>query len=166
MSYDAVDVIVQELQRQGVTAWEIDYHHNHPKIRFVHNGKPMMFVVPGSPSDVRGWQNSLTDLRKMMGVKRIITKSSGPKRRRNRTETKVALADLSFTVKPDPFASLSIVADRMKYEIQHAWRAGEMGFLSGNSGAAPREWPVHLSQSYVAGWWAMHALVNEIGGNT
>ena len=45
-------------------------------------------------------------------------------------------------------------------------RAGQQAFLGGGSGAAPREWPAHLSQAYVAGWWAMHALTHQMGEGT
>lgn len=161
--YDPVEIITKELQLHGVTEWRVDRHSNHPKVLFTFNGKPMMYVAPSSPSDRLGWRNALTSLRKMMGVKRLITKSKAPKRRRNRTETKISLTDLSFSVRPDPFANLSSVADRLRKQINDAWRSGESAFLSGASGASPREWPAHLSQAYVAGWWGMHALVHEIG---
>jgi len=164
MPYDAVETVTRELEVHGVTEWTVE-QGKHPKIRFVFNGQSLMFVVPASPSDAyHGPDNSLTDLRRLMGVKRVIApKRQGPKRQRNRTEAKVGLADLSFSVRPDPFASLAVVADRLKAEIAKAWQSGEMAFLGGGSGAAPAAWPVHLSQAYVAGWWAMHALVHELG---
>jgi len=163
MPYDAVETVTRELETHGVTEWTVE-HGNHPKIRFVFNGKPLMFVVPGMPSDTyRGPENSLAELRRLMGVRRVIgPKRQGPKRQRNRTQAKVHLADLSFSVRPDPFTSLAVVADRMKAEIAEAWQSGEMAFLSGGSGGAPSAWPIHLSQAYVAGWWAMHALVHEL----
>lgn len=162
MLYDPVEVVTDELERHGVTKWDVDRGHNHPKIRFTFNGQQLTFVVAGSPSDSHGWENSLTDLRKRMGVKRVIVKSKTPKRKRNRTEARTGLNDLTFTMKPDPFAGLAVAASRMKAEIGNAWQAGETAFLAGCSGMAPREWPVHLSQAYVAGWWAMHALITEI----
>jgi len=162
--YDPIEVVTTELQAHGVTEWTIDRSNNHPKIRFEFNGNQIMFVVPSSPSDRHGWQNSLTDLRKRMGVRRLVTKSASPKRKRNQTEAKVSLTDLSFSVRPDPFTSLAVVADRMKAEIADAWQRGEHALLGGGSGAAPQTWPIHLSQAYVAGWWAMHALVHEVVG--
>lgn len=163
MAYDAVEIVTQELRTHGVTEWTVE-PGNHPKIRFIFNGKPLMFVVAGTSSDTyRGPDNCLTELRRVMGVKKVAPpKRQGPKRQRNRTEAKVRLADLSFSVRPDPFTSLVVVADRLKADIAKAWQNGEMAFLSGGSGAAPGAWPVHLSQAYVAGWWAMHALVHEI----
>jgi len=162
MLYDPVKVVTDELERHGVTEWDVDRHSNHPKIRFVFNGQKQMFVVAGTPSDRHAWENSLTDLRKRMGVKRLVNKSSTPKRKRNKTEIRTSMAELSFTVQPNALSALSVVADRLRAEINDAWQAGERAFLTGDSGMAPLKWPVHLSQAYVAGWWAMHALVNEL----
>src|ERR1700761_2559247 len=132
MSYDPVAIVLKELHAHGVADKdiEVDRSTNHPKIRFTFDGKPLLHVVPGSPSDVRGWHRSLTDLRRTMGVGRIVIKSkSAKRRRRNPTERKETLADLSFSTRPDPLASLQAVADRLKAYIADAWRMGEAAFL-------------------------------------
>lgn len=115
MSYDPVETVTRELRLHGITEWSIETPHaGHTKIRFVHQGKPITFVVPCSPSDRRGWRNSLTKLRQTLGVKRIIVKNDGPRRARNRTEPNVTLTDLTFAVRPDPFLVLAALAERME----------------------------------------------------
>lgn len=67
--------LTAELKRHGATGIEIDRAHPHPRISFIWNGARMFFVTGSSPSDCKGLDNALSDLRRLMGVRKIVRKS-------------------------------------------------------------------------------------------
>lgn len=99
--------LVEELKAHGVTTWEVDDQGRHYKLRFEWNGVKLMHIFPRSPSDHRGMENSLSDLRKTLGVRRIIQKCSAKPKVRSRPVTPAQSGNLRITVKPDPFAALA-----------------------------------------------------------
>ena len=80
--------LVNELQVHGVTDYFLDDTGKHYKLRFVWHDKPLMHVFPRTPSDTKGLQNCLSDLRKQMNVKKQIRKSAHAHRRKR---TKAAI---------------------------------------------------------------------------
>lgn len=111
MSDSYAPYLVEELKIHGVKDWEIDGNGKHNKLRFRWNDRLYMHVFPKTPSDWHGVKNSLSDLRRQMGVRRIIRKSEGRERRRNHTCPK---QNLKITVQDSPFA---VLADLGRKEI-------------------------------------------------
>lgn len=147
MPEDYATLLLPELATHSATDVRVERDHKHPQIGFVHAGRKLIYVIPSTPSDRRGALNALSDLRNLLGVRRIIHKSSGPPKRRNRTEAPVVL---TFAARPDPMAALAGVAARMR---QKAEAAGLAAYMAGASDAAPRGLD---AASFRAGWWRGH----------
>ena len=97
---------MEELEAHGATEIGVDWSHPHPRVCFRWRGAKMFYVTSASPSDgVRGRENALTSLRRMLGVKRIIKKAAVVRERKRRMERPAALPD-TFTVAPDPWTQL------------------------------------------------------------
>jgi len=133
--------LIAELRAHGITETWVDRAHPHPRLYWRHDGCRRFYVVPSTPGDRRGVDNALSDLRRVLGVKRITRHSDRPARRRNRTKAAVAL---TLTCRSDPMAALDgLAADIRRADIMagvRLWHAG-VG-LSGHETADVR-W----------GWW-------------
>lgn len=69
------EALIAEIRAHGVKTWRIDKAGRaHPRLMFEFAGRPLMYVMPNTPSDKHGVLNALSDLRRLMGVKRIIRK--------------------------------------------------------------------------------------------
>ena len=97
-----------ELLRAGVTAYTFEMGGKHPRLVFIHNGRPRVYVLPGSPSDHRGPLNMRTDLRRMLG---IVAEKGEPRerRRRKRYASDVPPPMPAMLPRPDPFAILAVL---------------------------------------------------------
>lgn len=146
--------LLAELRAHGVTDAAIHRpRRGHPQIRFTWQGRRMFFVFAGTPSDARGQDNALSDLRRLLGVKRIIHKSTAPAKKRNRTEAPIVL---TFATRPDPLLALAPMKARVQEADRTAFLAGQHAFLAGHGDAAPAGWSARLSEQFRAGWWRMH----------
>jgi hypothetical protein len=147
-------LLIEEIKTHGVTAWEIDTSHKHPQLRFEWNGSPMMFVFSSTPSDNKAHLNALATLRRMMGVRRIIKKSTSPPKRRART---ILLSKMSeFTVKPNPLNALAPAAEIARQRVRDAFGAGRFAFHTGQCGVPPSGCAHHLGDAFMRGWWDAH----------
>ena len=97
-----------ELLRAGVTAYTFEMGDKHPRLVFVHNGRPRVYVLPGSPSDHRGPLNMRTDLRRMLGL--VAEKIPPRERRRQKRCVPDAPPPMpAMLPRPDPFAVLAVL---------------------------------------------------------
>lgn len=154
---DYGELLVEEIRSHGVVSWEIDRHHKHPQLHFDWNGAPLMFVFPSTPSDSRGHLNALSDIRRLMGVRRLVRKSTSPPKRHTRTITLSALSE--FTVRPNPLNALAPAAGIARQRVLDAFCAGRFAFHSGQSGTSPAGCAPHLAKSFLKGWWTAHRMV-------
>lgn len=154
-----VDALVSELRSHGVSDWSVDWAHNHPRLSFAWEGGVITHTMPGSPSDrFSGIERSVSDLRRRMGVKRVILpKSAGPAKPRKRTFVSLAGLPDVFTVRADPMMALAAVKDRLEEALARAvvdarW-LGRFAFHAGLCGVAPDGYAPHLAKAYRAGWY-------------
>ena len=98
-----------ELLRAGVTSYAFEIGGKHPRLIFVHNGRPRMYVLPGSPSDHRGPMNMRTDLRRMLGLGAEQKAAPRERRRRKRYASDAAPPLPAMLPRPDPFAVLAVL---------------------------------------------------------
>ena len=107
---DMTAALVAELEAHGATEIEREITGGaHQVLRFKWRGRERSFFYPFSPSDgQRATKNALTELRKVLGVKRIITKSGKPKQRKLRgVREPVKVPRLKhIPPKPHPFEKL------------------------------------------------------------
>lgn len=71
---DYLTTLTAELRAHGVTKWDVERNHRHPRLYFWHKGRRMFYVMPSTAGDRRGHLNALSNLRRMMGVKRMVRK--------------------------------------------------------------------------------------------
>ena len=125
---DHVQAIRDELESHGAVWLGIEHGGKHDKCRFRWNGVEQFYVVPISLSDNRrGTLNAVTELRRILGVKRAVKKNRGKKRRRDvcrRDEVKLG----KITIKPDPFAVLANHPVAVDYSTasERFWRLPEL----------------------------------------
>ncbi len=101
--------LIATLREAGITEYEVDRSRPHHRLLFEANGRKVIFVYPASPSDSRrGLVNALTDLRRIIGVKRSAKRSDRPPRKRNRTRPEPVL---TFPVRADPWEKLRAFHD-------------------------------------------------------
>ena len=60
--------ITRELTAAGIERYEIEHGGKHPRLVFVHQGRPLSYILPGSPSDHRALRNMVRDLRALLGL--------------------------------------------------------------------------------------------------
>ena len=101
---EQADLLIAELFQHGITEYRVDDSGNHNRLYYRVNGRERFFVFPSTPGDRKGQLNSLCDLRRALGVKRIVRKSTRPKRRRERRAEPVRVE--SFTLLPNGFDAL------------------------------------------------------------
>lgn len=85
--------IMDWLRDHGAT--EINYvqTNNHPRITFQHGGREWFYVVPGTPGDhYRAVKNSVTDIRRMLGLTPTIKRVG--QRRQHKERNRVDLPEL------------------------------------------------------------------------
>jgi len=102
-----LSALVRELKSHGVTQYEVKKGRKHRRLIFTFQGREMFYVMPSTSSDFRAPLNAQSDLRRLMGVERVITKSASPRPRKRRLEAEPECPCL--TVRPDPFAALQSV---------------------------------------------------------
>lgn len=116
MSNEYVAALTEELRTHGVHEWFVDETGKHNKLRFRWNDRSMMYVFPKTPSDSkRGVLNALSDLRRSLGVRRVIRKVEA-REQRQRSPEKAHKEQLVITVKPDPFAILATIKEPEVYK--------------------------------------------------
>ncbi len=141
MTYE--QTLISELATHGVTDWWIDRDHPHPQLHFVWQSRPLMYVMSSTPSDRRAHLNAVSDLRRLMGVRRVVHKSERPKRQKSRAIRIPALG--SFTVRANPMNVLA--------PMNAAMEAGRFAFFAG---ASDVPLPGYAPSAFRAGWWDGH----------
>lgn len=82
MSANLRDTLTAEIEAHGGEVLRVEIT-KHQRIVFMWQGREMFYVASVTTSDWRAAENALTDLRRQMGVKRLVHKSTRPKRRRD-----------------------------------------------------------------------------------
>lgn len=118
-----VDIVIAEARRHGATDFRTEHGASHIKVRFVFQGRPILFVASHTSSDRRAGLAALTTLRRMMGVKKIVRRKAphrkfGPVQRHEPPVTCPTL-----TVFPHPFEPLGAIAARVVLD----WRCRRPG---------------------------------------
>ena len=65
---ESLKFIEAELLRYGITEFELENRGKHPAIRFEWKGEQKVLYFSGTPSDVKGTQRKLRDIRHLLGV--------------------------------------------------------------------------------------------------
>lgn len=60
--------IARELKAAGVGHYKVEHGGKHPRLVFEHDGRPLSYTLPGSPSDHRALLNMVHDLRGLLGL--------------------------------------------------------------------------------------------------
>ena len=110
MRNELLGSLIDELARFGVTQWMVDQRGKHPKLRFSFAGRDISIVYPCSSSDHRARDNAVSQLRRVVGIRKIPTKcpAAAARRTKHRLHAKVTSPPpVHFTVKPDPFSVLA-----------------------------------------------------------
>lgn len=128
MCHECEAALLNEIGLHGITEYKIERHGSHRTLLFTFREKPIRLVFGVNPSDRHHLQNALRDLRREMGVKRIIDKRPGDRRRaaprlRRPTEA-VTLPKLTAPPRPDPWAALRGPGGGPSCAGRHGTRAG------------------------------------------
>lgn len=99
-----LDATLAELAAFGIVNPDVEQTRKHIKVRFDYQGEPKLIVVASSSSDWRAPENCRKTVRQVLGVKRVVKKSTKPKRQRN--DTKADALPETITIREDPFALL------------------------------------------------------------
>ena len=108
---EILDALTAELRSHGVTDWRVERRSKHPSLVFAWQGGELRYIFAGTSAHHRAPENAASELRRMMGVKRVVTKSDAPKRTRNRTTSKTPLSLETFA-RENPLAALSAAKDK------------------------------------------------------
>lgn len=88
-----IEALERELGLHGVTSWAVKpSRRGHPRLCFEWHGRSVRFAFPGTPSDNKGsgLENCLSELRRVMQVKRVTKHSRAPKRSKSKPRQTVA----------------------------------------------------------------------------
>lgn len=112
------DRLIAEALSHGATEVRVTVGRKHRRLRFSFRGETKFYVFPGSTGDgMRAVHNALSDLRRLMGVKRVTNHSASPRRRRmDAPEREPCVPRL--TMRPDPMAVLSGLRERLELETR------------------------------------------------
>lgn len=106
-STELADRLIAELEAHGVMEHWLKDGRKHSRLYWRRDGRVRFFVFPKTPSDRRGYQNSLCDLRKVLGVRRTIRKANGKHPRKPRERRTEATPCPALSGGGDPFAPLA-----------------------------------------------------------
>lgn len=157
---EILEALTTELQAHGVTEWRVTRRSKHPAIEFSWHDGTLRYVYAGTSSDRRSADNAVSDLRRMMGVKRVVVKSEAPKRMRNRTTSKKTITLETFA-RDNPLAVLADAKDKAKARVVEAEVAGRRAFMCGMCGRPPDDFAPHLAKAYMRGWWGAQWIGRE-----
>jgi hypothetical protein len=102
LAKDYIRAVKAELAAHGVAEYQIDDGRKHKKLRFSWQGKDVLYVMPKSPSDWRASMNAVSDLRRLMGVDRLVVKNA---------ERRAAPRSRAASKAPPPPESLTLARD-------------------------------------------------------
>jgi hypothetical protein len=102
--------LVAELESHGIGEHWLEAGGKHNRLYWRRDGRTRFFVFPTSPGDVRGIRNSLSDLRKELGVKRVIRRAAAKPPRKPRERRVAPVPCPALSAPPDPFAALTALA--------------------------------------------------------
>ena len=86
MIRDLEKALARELADHGVTEYEIVDGGKHWKLKYLWQGAERLLAVPRSPYGQRFIENSKTQLRRQMGVRRITNKTPANRKRKRKTK--------------------------------------------------------------------------------
>jgi hypothetical protein len=117
MSSSYIAALTAVIKAHGGTNYAVEHGGKHPRLVFWPEGQRLTYVFPATPSDHRGIHNALSNLHRLMGVRRQLHKSARPRpRRRNgggSSGAPAAPAPLVITVRQNPFDQLGLLLQRM-----------------------------------------------------
>ena len=105
-----------ELERLGATGVTLDHGGKHPRFRFVINGQQRFAVICGTPGSRFSLTKKLSELRRLYGTREPRQEPAVPQARQKpkRAQRDDAPMPDSFTARPDPFAVLAELAEKMR----------------------------------------------------
>lgn len=107
--------LINGIRAHGVTDHDVEPRGSHRTLRFTYNGRKVTLVFGSNPSDRHHLQNALSDLRRAMGVKRIVIKHRATQPSMPRLRMRGAspvLAPPSAAPLADPWAPLRALAEK------------------------------------------------------
>lgn len=110
---ELAQALCAEIEAHGGEVLGIDQGRTHRKLRFRFNGEEQFHTMSVTPSDRNSTLAALTQLRRQMGVKRIVEKSTRPKSRHEAPPEPEPEAP-SLTLAPDPW---EVLRDTRQYEV-------------------------------------------------
>lgn len=93
-----------ELASHGVLDVTEEKGRKHIKLRFVWNGEPKLLVVPSTPSERWGGEKARQNVRRLLGVDRVIVKSARARKRKAKPAPKPRSEIPALTCGKDPWA--------------------------------------------------------------
>lgn len=162
MRNDCLNALLTELNHQGITDFAVEHGGKHWKVRIVHGGRLYRAVCPVSSSDWRAPRNAVSDLRRSLGLERVIRKSGRRKRKgrkrpaAERGPCPTPAAPLA-PVKPDPWAALAQLREkRVELGADESPMAVRIRSRKGRKRGTPRRTPIQWPPRVVGcdGWHA------------
>lgn len=103
---ELAQAIEDTLLENGIEQWNITADGKHNKYRFQWNGREQIFMASSTPSDWRCWMNAVSDLRRVLGVKRKVHKNPANRQRSYRKRVETLPKMPKVTIRPDPWEKL------------------------------------------------------------
>lgn len=105
---DFIEAMAAELDRAGITEYEVAHGGKHPRLIYMHNGQRKIAVFPSTPSDPYGLLNKVAFLRRELGLSAPERgKSTRPKKRGPAAPAAEKPPVLTTFTASDPFAVLA-----------------------------------------------------------
>jgi hypothetical protein len=118
--------IIAAMEGYGATDMELTQGRKHFRLWFTWNGKRQFYILAGTTGDeLRGVDNALADLRKIMGLSNAKPKSVRRGQHKDVRKREV-LTPPTLTVKPDPMLALVVAT----INPETAWRLWWRGRLN------------------------------------
>ncbi len=105
---DQARAAVAFLETAGAERVRLEHHGRHPRIVFRWQGADAFYVLPGSPGDsARGRQNTISDLRRRLGIGHSEKQVGERRQRKRRGESAPGIACPALTPLADWREALS-----------------------------------------------------------
>ena len=125
MTRDYTAALKAEAEQHGAEDIEVVVG-KHKRLLFTLNGQRRFYVYPSSPSDgARGLQNSLAELRRVMGVKREVRKSDLAKVYKPKAAERIEDFP-KLTIKDNPFEKLPELLDPCRPYLERLEKRTEL----------------------------------------
>lgn len=132
MPDDIGKTLAQRARDWGATNIRIEHGGKHPRLVGDYQGQPFVFAFPGSTGDWRAVLNSVSDLRRVLGVEREQPKAARPAKVRHRgvKQTTRALPRPAEAIKREDryYAPLAQIRDSMCRDQDPGCNSGADGW--------------------------------------